>query len=144
MADPVTWSQVLKWGIPTVATLLGGLFGGDGGASKEAAASQAALNKELLNIFREQQKMENPFRRRLLQQLTARSNQQFPKTSLPTPRQMTFNPLAASRRLAVPAAFREPGQRSGGETRRQRGSFLTERTPSRTKNPTSFTRQAGG
>ena len=124
MADPVTWATLLKYGGPTVATLLGGLFGGDGGASKEAAASQAALNKELLNIFREQQKMENPFRKRLLQQLAARSNQQFPGTDLPKPGQVLFNPLARQAPAGQTPAL--PGE--GPPSRRARGSFLT-RTP---------------
>ena len=87
-------------GIPAALTLFS-MFSGDSGQD-EAAAQQAALNKELLDMFRQRENLELPFRKDLLQGLSSRSKQQFPGFKLPA-MPPTFNPFSRMQSSMGPA-----------------------------------------
>ena len=109
MAEPATTSALVKYGLPAVVSLLGGIFGGGGsGGSKEAVAAQAALNKELLDIMRQQMAMENPYRKQLLQGLSQRASKAFPGFSLPA-QPPQFNPYARMKQLGAGGQAPDPG-----------------------------------
>ena len=105
-----------------IVSILGALFGGDGGQG-EALAQQAAFNKQLIEMLRRRENVELPFRENLLQGLSQRSQKQFPGFKLPA-QPPTFNPFSRMRTsipqptgpaASGPASFlRTRAQRPGG------------------------------
>ena len=97
---PKTGNPWVDIGIPAALTLFS-MFSGDSGQD-EAAAQQGALNKELLDMFRQRENLELPFRKDLLQSLSSRSKQQFPGFKLPA-MPPTFNPFSRMQSSMGPA-----------------------------------------
>jgi hypothetical protein len=114
------WLEVIGLIAPSVISM----FSGDQGQS-EAAASQGALNAELLKMFRKREDVELPFRENLLKSLSQRNQKQFPTFKMPvTP--PTFNPWGNMRTsMPLGVAPTVAGGARGAQTEREMMSFLT-------------------